>query len=177
MKIDLGETSIRSFQYSDKPALVKYANNIKIAKKLKDGFPNPYTEGDAEEWLGIACNQNPELNFAIADENELIGAIGLQLQDDINRFSAEVGYWLAEPFWGKGVAAKALIAMTDYAFKHFEFNRLFAGVFEGNDASAKVLQKAGYKLEGTLRKAVYKKGEFLDQYIFAILREEQSKFD
>lgn len=173
MKIDLSNFCIRSFEHSDKAALIKYADNFKIFVKLKDSFPHPYTEEDAEEWLGLACNQNPELNFAIANDIELIGAIGLQFQDDVNRFSAEIGYWIGEPFWGKGIAASALIAMTDYAFKHFEFNRLFAGVFEGNDASIKVLSKAGYKPEGRLRKAVYKDGTFLDQFIYSILREEQ----
>jgi RimJ/RimL family protein N-acetyltransferase len=176
MKIDLGKYFIRSYQHSDKAALVNYADNQKIFKRLKDSFPHPYTEEDAEEWLGLACNQNPELNFAIATENELIGAIGLQLQDDVNRFSAEIGYWIAEPFWGEGIAASALLAMTDYAFKHFTFNRLFAGVFEGNDASIKVLEKTGYKLDGILRKAVYKDGNFLDQYIYSILREEHINF-
>jgi len=177
MKIDLGTSFIRSYEHFDKPSLAKYANNIKIFGKLKDKFPHPYTEEDAKEWLGLACNQNPELNFAIANETELIGAIGLQLQDDVNRFSAEIGYWIGEPFWGHGIASSALIAMSDYAFKHFKFNRLFAGVFEGNDASAKVLEKAGYKLEGKLKKAVYKDGNFLDQYMFAILREEQINFE
>jgi len=176
MKIDLGKCFIRSYLHSDKSALVKYANNKKIFLKLKDRFPHPYTDEDAEEWLGIACNQNPELNFAIANETELIGAVGLQIQDDVNRFSAEIGYWIAEPFWRQGIAASALTAMTDYAFKHFKFNRLFAGVFEGNDASIKVLEKAGYKLEGKLRKAVYKDGNFLDQYIYSILKEEHINF-
>ena len=176
MKIDLGDICIRSFKHTDKAALVKYANNKKISKRLKDSFPHPYTEENAEEWLGLACNQNPELNFAIADENELIGAIGLMLQEDVNRFSAEIGYWIGESFWGKGVAVSALIAMTDYAFKHFKFNRLFASVFEGNDASMKVLEKAGYKMEGKFRNAVYKDGDFLDQYIFSILKEEHINF-
>ena len=176
MKIELSKCIIRSFQHSDKAALVKYADNKKIFIRLKDRFPHPYTEEDAEEWLGLACNQNPELNFAIANDTELIGAVGLQLQDDVNRFSAEIGYWVAEPFWGIGIAASALMGMTDYAFKHYEFNRLFAGVFEGNDASVKVLAKAGYKLEGKLRKAVYKEGNFLDEHIYSILREEHINF-
>ena len=177
MKIDLGKYFLRSYQHSDKPALVKYADNYKIFRRLKDSFPHPYTEEDAEEWLGLACSQNPELNFAIADENELIGAIGLQLQDDINRFSAEIGYWIAEPFWAQGIATSAVSAMTDYTFKHFKFNRLFAGVFEGNEASIKVLEKAGYKLEGKLRKAVYKDGNFSDQFIYSILKEEHINFN
>ena len=122
----------------------------------------------------LVCNQKPELNFAIADDNELIGAIGLKLQEDVNRFSVEIGYWLAEPFWGKGIAVEAVKALTDFAFNKIgtRFNRIFAGVFEGNTASEKVLQKAGYKREAVLRKAVYKKGKFLDQHIYSILKEE-----
>ena len=128
----------------------------------------------------LVCNQNPELNFAIANDKELVGAIGLKPQEDVNRFSVEIGYWLAEPFWGKGIAVEAVKALTEFAFNPDQvgipFNRIFAGVFEGNTASEKVLQKAGYKREAVLRKAVYKKGKFLDQHIYSILIEELESF-
>ena len=172
MQIDLGHYKIRSYDIGDKSALLKYANNSNISKNLRDSFPFPYTEKEAIEWLNMVCYQNPELNFAIANENELIGGIGLMLQPDVYRFSAEIGYWLAEPYWGKGIATAALRAMTKYAFENFNFNRLFAGVFEGNKQSMKVLEKAGYKLEGRYRKSVYKEGKFKDQFMYSILREE-----
>jgi RimJ/RimL family protein N-acetyltransferase len=172
MKIPIGEYCIRSFEHSDKDSLVKYANNVNVSKNLRDRFPSPYKEPDAEEWLMFVCNDKPELCFAIANSKELIGGIGIVPQDDVNKYSVEIGYWLAEQFWGKGIATAALKEMTQYTFKNFKFNRIFASVFEGNTASEKVLQKAGYKKEATLRKSVYKKQNFLDQYIYSILREE-----
>ena len=172
MKIPIGEYFIRSFELTDKESIVKYANNYKVAKNLRDRFPFPYKESDAEEWLMFACNQNPELSFAIANSKELIGGIGLDPQDDVNKYSVEIGYWLAEPFWGKGIATAVLKEMTQYTFKNFKYNRIFASVFDGNKASERVLQKAGYKKEANLRKSVYKKGKFLDQYVYSILREE-----
>ena len=172
MQIDIGDYQIRSYKISDKDALVKYANNQNVSKNLRDSFPFPYTEKDAVKWLNLACIQNPEVNFAIANQEELIGGIGLLLQPDVYRYSAEVGYWLAEPFWGKGIATKALLAFTKYAFEQFDLERLFAGVFEGNDPSVKVLEKAGYQFEGRYRKAVYKDNEFKDQLMYGILKEE-----
>jgi RimJ/RimL family protein N-acetyltransferase len=172
MKISFGEFCIRSYEYSDLEALVKYANNPNISKLLRDKFPFPYTKTDAESWLIHACNQEIETNFAIANEKELIGAIGINLQEDVNRFSAEIGYWIGEPFWGKGITTKALKIFSDFAFRNFGLNRIYAHVFEGNVASEKVLLKAGYKKEATLQKAVFKEEKFLDQYIYAILKEE-----
>ncbi|UCH65734.1 MAG: GNAT family N-acetyltransferase [Ignavibacterium sp.] len=172
MLIDLGGYQIRSYKLSDKDALIKYANNQNVAKNLRDSFPFPYTEKDAVKWLNLSCIQNPELNYAIANLEELIGGIGLLLQPDVYRYSAEVGYWLAEPFWGKGIATKALIAFTNYAFKQFNLVRLFAGAFDGNEPSVKVLEKAGYKYEGRYRKAIYKDDEFKDQLMYGILKEE-----
>lgn len=175
MKITLGEYCIRSYEYSDKEALLKYANNYSVSKFLRDRFPFPYTEADAESWLHQACNQEIETNLVIANEKELIGAIGVNLQDDVNRFSAEIGYWLAEPFWGKGITTLALKKFTEFAFTNFNLNRIYACVFAGNEASEIVLLRARYTKEATLRKAVFKEGKFLDQYIYAILKEEFKK--
>ena len=172
MKISFGDYFIRSYEYSDQEALVKYANNNNISRLLRDQFPFPYTKTNAETWLIHACNQEIETNFVIANEKELIGAIGINLQEDVNRFSAEIGYWLGEPFWRKGITTTALNIFTEYALKNFNLNRIYANVFEGNDASEKVLQKVGYRKEATLRKAVFKERKFLDQYIYAILKEE-----
>jgi RimJ/RimL family protein N-acetyltransferase len=172
MKISFGEFCIRSYEYSDKTAIVKYANNFNVSKLLRDQFPFPYTEEMAEMWLVHACNQDPESNFAIANDKELIGAIGIHFQEDVNRFSAEIGYWLGEPFWNKGIISQALKLFTEFAFTNFELNRIFANVFEGNTASEKVLLKCGYKKEATLKKAVFKEGNFIDQYIYALLKDE-----
>jgi ribosomal-protein-alanine N-acetyltransferase len=172
MKISFGEHCIRSYEYSDRNALIKYANNHNISKLLRDQFPFPYTPTDADSWLIQACSQHPETNFVIANKKELIGAIGINPQEDVNRFSAEIGYWLGEPFWNKGIMTKALKSFTEFAFNKFQLNRIYANVFEGNPASEKVLSKAGYIKEATLRKAVFKEGKFLDQYIYAVLKDE-----
>ena len=172
MQIDVGKYKVRSYKPSDKEALVKYANNYNVSKNLRDSFPFPYTEKNAKTWLYSVLNQYPELNFAISNNSELIGGIGLMPQPDVYKYSAEIGYWLAEPFWGKGISTRALIAVTRYVFNNFDINRLFAGVFEGNIASQKVLEKASYKLEGRLGKTVYKENIFKDQFMYSILREE-----
>ena len=116
-------------------------------------------------------DQEPETIFAIASADEVIGCIGMLPQDDVARISAEVGYWLGEPFWNRGVATGALKALTEYAFTEFELVRLYATVMEWNPASARVLEKAGYQYEGLLRKSVIKDGEILDQWLYAIVRE------
>ncbi|GBD86157.1 putative ribosomal N-acetyltransferase YdaF [bacterium BMS3Abin03] len=172
MKIVFGEYKIRSFHPTDKEAILKYANNINVSKNLRDSFPYPYTGEDADAWLKLACSQKSEMNFAIANKHELIGGIGLMPQTDVYRYSAEIGYWLAEQFWGRNIASSAVIAMTKYAFNSFNFIRLFANVFEFNPASARVLEKAGYKFEGSMRKAVYKNCRFWDQLMYSILKEE-----
>lgn len=172
MQISFDKYFIRSYKPADKDSLVKYADNYKIARYLRNSFPHPYTHKDADSWINSAIIQNPELNFAIATSDELIGGIGIIKQEDIYKYSAEIGYWLAQPFWGKGIATGALIATTDYIFNNFDIIRLFAGVFEGNASSARVLEKAGYKFEGTLRKAIYKENTFLNQLLYAILKDE-----
>ena len=172
MEIQLGIYKIRSYERNDKDALVKYANNNNISKNLRDSFPYPYTVEDAQAWITAATNQNPETNFAIANSDELIGGIGIMFQPDVYRFSAEIGYWIAEPFWGKGIASLALTALTKYTFEQFRLNRIFAGVFQGNRASMRVLEKSGFKLEGRFRNAVYKDHHFKDQLMYSILRED-----
>jgi [ribosomal protein S5]-alanine N-acetyltransferase len=172
MKITFDEFCIRSHEFSDLDVIVKYANNYNVSRLLRDQFPFPYTRFNAEAWLMETCNQEIETNFAIANDKEFIGAIGIVQQTDVNKYSAEIGYWIAEPFWEKGIVTSALRIFTEFVFDNFVVNRIFANVFEGNIASEKVLLKTGYKKEAVLRKAVCKEGIFLDQYIYAILKEE-----
>lgn len=172
MEIKFDGYKIRSYERNDLDSLIKYANNYNIYKWLKNSFPHPYTEDDAVVWLANSSTQNPETNFAIANDSELIGAIGFHLREDVFKYNAEIGYWIGEPFWGKKIVSKAVREITKYIFNSFEIRRIYANVFEGNPASVRVLKKSGYKLEGTLRKAVLKENRFLDQYIYGLLREE-----
>jgi ribosomal-protein-alanine N-acetyltransferase len=171
MQLDIGEYQIRSWWPNDEDTIVKYANNRKVWINMRDVFPHPYMEKDARDWIRFATQQNPETHFAIASAREAIGGIGLYLQEDVHRCSAEIGYWLGEPFWGKGIATRALCALTEYAFAHFDLMRIYATVFEWNPASARVLEKAGYLYEGRLRKSVMKDGKAIDQLLYALVRE------
>lgn len=168
--ISLGEYRIRPYESGDVAALVKHANNQKVWKNLRDRFPHPYTRAHAIDWVRHARLQDPLQDFAIAADVELIGGIGVHIQDDVHRRSAEIGYWLGETFWGRGIATRAVDAMTDYAFATYPIVRIYAHVFEGNPASARVLEKAGYECEGRLRKSVYKDGRLLDQLVYGIVR-------
>lgn len=163
---------IRDFQLSDVEALVKYANNYKIFKWVKDNFPYPYTTKDAELWISVSRNTNEGLNYAIANDKELIGGIGVKFKEDVYRFSWELGYWLGEPFWNKGIITEAIKVFTKYLFNTYNIRSITANVYEGNKASMKVLTKAGFKLDGVIRKAVFKEKVYRDLYVYSILREE-----
>ena len=132
---------IREFQANDVEAIVKNANNREVSKYMRDSFPYPYTKDNAVQWIDFVKKNYSSLFFAIANENELIGGIGAIPQTDVHRFSAEVGFWLGQSHWNKGIITKALPVFCNYLFTNFDFNRLTANVFEGNDASQKVLEK------------------------------------
>jgi ribosomal-protein-alanine N-acetyltransferase len=162
---------VRSWDWRDRDAIVRHANNRKISINLRDRFPYPYSTSDARSWLEMVVGNKPETNFAIDVAGEAVGGIGFTLQPDVAHRSAEIGYWLGEEFWGRGIATEALVAVTDYAFSNYDICRLYAHVFEWNRGSARVLEKAGYEFEGRLRKSVTKEGETIDQFMYAMIRE------
>jgi RimJ/RimL family protein N-acetyltransferase len=151
---------------------VRHANSRKVSINLRDRFPYPYTVNDARMWLEMVVGHAPETNFAIDVGGEAAGGIGFTLQPDVARRSAEIGYWLGEEYWGRGITTEALIAVTDHAFANYDLCRLYAHVFEWNGASARVLEKAGYTFEGRLRKSVTKEGQTIDQLMYAMVKEE-----
>lgn len=170
MRLDLGDWCVRPFSVDDAPAIARYANNRAVWITLRDRFPHPYTLEDARTFLALATSQQPPNDFAIAGDQEAIGGIGLQRQSDVHRLSAEIGYWLGEPYWGRGIATRAVRALTEWTFATTPLERLFACVFATNPASARVLSNAGYQFEGRLRRAVIKDGRVLDQLLYAALR-------
>lgn len=172
MKLELASCTVRSWEWRDRDAIVRHANNRKVSINLRDRFPYPYTANDARNWLEMVVGHEPETNFAMDVTGEAVGGIGFTLQPDVGYRSAEIGYWLGEEFWGRGITTEALIAVTDYAFRSFDLCRLYAHVFEGNQASARVLEKAGYTFEGRLRKSVTKEGRTIDQLMYAMIRGE-----
>jgi RimJ/RimL family protein N-acetyltransferase len=171
MEFELSKSTLRPWRVGDEQSLVRNANNRAIWRNLRDLFPHPYTLADAEHWIKIANPKNPPCNFAIVVGGEAVGGIGLALKDDVFRRCAEIGYWLGEEFWGRGIVTEAVRAVTEYAFSTFDICRVYAGVFEWNPGSMKVLEKAGYDFECRMRKSVTKDGETIDELIYAIIRE------
>jgi ribosomal-protein-alanine N-acetyltransferase len=171
MRITLGEYMIRDWAMGDASAIVRYANNRKVAMWLRDRFPHPYKLHDAEGFLAAVSQQSPRVAFAIAMQTEAIGGIGLELGRDVHRFTAELGYWLGEPFWGRGMTTEAVRLFTTWAFEHLTLHRIYANVFAGNEASARVLEKAGFEYEGCLRANVFKNGQILDQLVYARIKD------
>ena len=163
---------IREFLAKDVEAIVENANNREVSKYMRDSFPYPYTKENAVQWIDFVKKNYSSLFFAIADETELIGGIGAVPQTDVHRFSAEVGFWLGQSHWNKGIITIALPVFCNYLFTKFNFNRLTANVFEGNEASKKVLEKTGFVLEGTQRKNVFKENKFVNHYTYGLLKED-----
>jgi len=174
MQIELSKSLLRPWQLADAPSLVREANNARVWENLRDAFPHPYTADDADRWLAVANKHDPPTNFAIIVEGAAVGGIGVVLKEDVYRRSAEVGYWVGERFWGRGIVSEALQAVSDYAFRTFDLVRLYAGVFGWNRASARVLEKAGFRFEARLRNAITKDGRTTDELIYALLRKDGS---
>jgi ribosomal-protein-alanine N-acetyltransferase len=172
LSLPLAHCEVRSWHHDDLGALVTYADNRKIWINLRDRFPHPYTRQAGREFLRTTLTQEPETLFAIAVSGEAVGGIGFVMMTDVERVSAEIGYWLAEPFWGRGIATEAVVAVTRYAIETYGFTRVFAVPFASNRASARVLEKAGYLLEGRLRRSAIKDGRVVDQLQYAFTAAE-----
>jgi RimJ/RimL family protein N-acetyltransferase len=170
MQLELSAGRLREWRPGDATALARHADNRSIWRNVRDHFPHPYTLADAETWIERAAGERPPTQLAIEVDGEAAGGIGVFLQRDVERRSAELGYWLGEAHWGRGVMTEAVTRYTAAAFDTFDLLRIYAVVFEWNPASCRVLEKAGYVLEGRLRKAVVKDGAVLDQFLYATVR-------
>jgi [ribosomal protein S5]-alanine N-acetyltransferase len=173
ISIPLDTCEVRSWRPADLDSLVEHANNRKIAMNLRDVFPHPYTRRDGRDFLRRTRAASPETTFAIAVEGAAAGAVGFVLRSDVERVSAEIGYWLGEPFWGRGISTGALAAITRYAIDAHGLTRLYAVPFAWNTASCRVLEKAGYVLEGRLRRSAIKAGIVIDQLQYAFIAPER----
>jgi RimJ/RimL family protein N-acetyltransferase len=169
MHLALATCDVRSWRRSDAEPLAAHANNRKISINLRDRFPHPYTRGDARAFIRWASQQWPETAFAIAVDDVAVGGIGFVMNADVERVSAEIGYWLGEPFWGRGITTEALAATTKYAVETHGLTRLYALPFAWNQASCRVLEKAGYVLEARLRRSAIKDGRIIDQLQYAFI--------
>jgi RimJ/RimL family protein N-acetyltransferase len=162
--------TLRAWQMTDLDSLVKYADNPAIAANLTDAFPSPYTAEDGRKYIETFSGEDPLRVFAIVINGEAAGSIGIFPQTDVHRKNAEMGYWLAEPFWGKGIMLQAVGRVVEYGFKTWEIDRIFARPYGTNKASQRVLEKAGFLLEGRFEKTLFKNGQYLDELIYAIRR-------
>ncbi len=170
IQLGLPDCTLRSWRPEDAEAIVRHADNRRVWLNLRDRFPHPYTPADAHRWIRESASASPETQFAIAVGAEAVGGIGLELQTDVCLGTAEIGYWLGAAYWGRGIATEAVRSMTAHGFAALGLRRIFAGVFAWNPSSRRVLEKAGYSLEGRLRQAVIKDGHVLDAFLYAIVR-------
>ena len=170
MRLEFVGGIVRSWDPTDAVSLARHANDRAIWRNLKDRFPNPYSLANAEWFIEHCRTEEPESAFAIVVDDEAVGSIGFEHRGEIWRRSVELGYWLAQPYWGRGITTNAVKAMTEWAFDAWPINRVWAGVFSWNPASARVLEKAGYVYEARLRHSAMKDGEPVDELIYAVVR-------
>ncbi len=168
------EFQLRPWKTEDAKSLAKSANNLHIAKNLRNAFPNPYTL-EAAVWYindSIANAGEKQINDAIVVDGQAVGSIGIFVKDDVYEKSAELGYWLSEDYWRRGIMSKAVGIICQEAFERFDIIRIFAEPFADNAGSRRVLEKAGFTCEGTMRNGVYKNGEIHSYCMYSVLREE-----
>lgn len=172
MRLPLSRSTIRTWRTDDAPSLSVFANNRRIWLNLKDRFPHPYTLDDARAFIARCQAELPESTFAIEVDGQAIGAVGFEHRGDIWRRSVEIGYWIGEEYWGRGIASEVVRGVTDWAFDAWEIDRVWAAAFDWNAASTRVLEKAGYELEGRLRHSAIKDGRLVDELVYAVVRSE-----
>ncbi|MFZ1806097.1 MAG: GNAT family protein [Cyclobacteriaceae bacterium] len=162
---------LRDYKMEIAEQFAKYRNNSTVLDNGYDSVPNPYTLNDAKEFIALQLITKPGQRQLIFCDNQLAGEVGISINEDVFRMSAEIGYFIAEPFWGMGIATEAIRMMIEYAFKNFDVIRIEAGVFEFNKSSMRVLEKNGFHLESIKKKAVFKNGKILDDHIWVKLKE------
>ena len=170
MELRASVCTVRSHRPDDAPSLAKHGNNRRIWENLRDRFPHPYTETLASEYIAQLMQQPDATSFAIDVGDAAVGGISLHVGSDIERIGAELGYWLGEEFWGRGIATTAIGLVTNFAFSKRGLIRVFAIPFTTNTASCRALEKAGFEREGLMRKSAIKDGRIRDQFLYAKVR-------
>ncbi len=164
--------TIRPWRLSDAPSLAQSADNLNVWQNMRDGFSHPYTEADGVAFITMSMQADPVTNFAIVIDDQAVGGIGWVPHGDVERFSAEFGYWLAEPCWGRGLMSAVVRDFVDYIWRETDLVRLYAGIFAFNAASGRVLEKAGFRRVGILEKAAFKNGKFIDKVLYELIKKE-----
>ena len=164
--------SLRPWNNSDVHSLMKYANNKAIADNLRDAFPYPYTQKDALRFLEMAVSSDPHiLILAIDSKGEAIGSVGATPKEDVYRKNVEIGYWLARPFWGRGIITEVIRTFISHLWITYDIHRIYAEPFANNLASRKALEKAGFSCEAVFKENIIKNGNYHDSCIYSMLRE------
>lgn len=171
-RIELAQCTVRSWWPEDAPSIAEHANSRDVWLNVRDRFPHPYTLADAEAFLEKALQEEPEIQLAIDVDGLAVGGIGFMPQEDIERISAEIGYWLGESYWNRGILSEVLPAVTRFGFARLGLHRIFALPMADNGASVRVLEKAGYTLEGRLRECAVKDGRIVSMLLYSILESE-----
>lgn len=165
---------IRKWELSDAADLAKALSNKKIQANLRDGLPYPYTEQDGTDYISaiLSADGNETFAFAITVDEKAIGSIGVFRQANIHRQTAELGYYISEQYWGKGIMTEAVKQICRYVFENSDIIRIYAEPFAHNIASCRVLEKAGFQYEGTLRSNAVKNGKVIDMKMYSLLKTE-----
>ena len=172
MELHLSKSILRPWKLSDAQSLAKHANNKKIADNLRDAFPHPYPLEKAELFINYINTSSKNIALAICVDDIAVGGIGIHLMDDVYRCSAELGYWLGEDYWNRGIVTEAVKELVNFTFENYSINRIYAGTFEYNKTSMRVLEKCGFSHEAIHRKAVIKNGVIIDEHIWAIIKDK-----
>jgi ribosomal-protein-alanine N-acetyltransferase len=170
MELKLAGCSVRTLRATDAESMAQHANDRRVWVQLRDRFPHPYAVSDAKAFIDLISRQEPCTSFAIVVGERCIGGIGLDRQPDVHRLTAELGYWLGCDYWGRGIATQAILGLTNWAFETLDLQRIFAQPYADNLASCRALEKAGFALEGTLRRSAIKDGVVRDQRLYARVR-------
>jgi ribosomal-protein-alanine N-acetyltransferase len=170
VELRLASCLVRSLRTTDAESMAAHANDKRIWAQLRDRFPHPYTIADATAFIDLILTKDPLACFAIVVDERCIGGIGLERQHDVHRLTAELGYWLGHEYWGRGIATQAIAGVTTWAFDSLDLQRVFAQPYADNLGSCRALEKAGFTLEGTLRRSAIKDGVVRDQRMYARLR-------
>jgi RimJ/RimL family protein N-acetyltransferase len=170
-RLDAGPCVVRDWVPSDKPSLVRAANNRNVWRNLSHRFPHPYSEADADYWFRAIADAGEPTHWAIEVDGEAVGGIGVELGEGVYARTGLFGYWLAEPCWGRGIMTAAARACADHVLASLPaVVRLEARVFEWNPASMRVLERSGFEREAVLRRSVFKDGRLIDEVLYARLR-------
>lgn len=170
-RLDCGVAVLRPWRLDDLDSLVAAANDVSVSRSLRDRFPYPYTGDDGRAWLTRAVDESDRA-WALDIDGSAVGGVSLHPGVDVHRHSAELGYWLGQRHWGRGIMTAVVRTFAPRAMDAFRLHRLYATVYENNPASARVLEKAGFAREGVQKSAVVKRGELLDLHVYAMVRRE-----